>query len=107
MLILKSPLLFGSFFLLVSLSAPLVAGPKPVERARTEKGLLPSERLAAQVRRASEDGESTSLEQRGAVARIKDWDDLLNEQTSQQSGEAPKKGREYILGKIAQAAQQA
>ena len=92
---------------MVSLSAPLVAGPKPVERAQTEKGTLPSEGLAAQVRRASEDGESTSLEQRGAVARIKDWDDLLNEQTSQQSGEAPKKGREYILGQIAQAAQQA
>ena len=107
MLILKSPLLLGIFFLVVSLNAPLVAGPKPVEQGRKVENSFTSERLAAQGRRASENGGNSSQEQRGSVARIKDWDDLLNEQTSRQSGEAPKKGREHILGQIAQAAQQA
>ncbi|MCX6958519.1 MAG: hypothetical protein NT164_08290 [Verrucomicrobiae bacterium] len=103
MLTLKSPLLFGIFFLVVSLNAPLVAGPLGEEKKK-EKLDPPSE---TQGRRASENGGNSSQEQRGSVARIKDWDDLLNEQTSQQSGEAPKKGREHILGQIAQAAQQA
>ncbi len=107
MLTLKSPLLLGIFFLVVSLNAPLVAGPKPVEQGRKVENSFTSERLAAQGRRASENGGNSSQEQRGSVARIKDWDDLLNEQTSRQSGEAPKKGREHILGQIAQAAQQA
>lgn len=104
MLILKSPPVVWNLFLVVSLNAPLVAGPKPVEQGRKVENPFTSERLAAQGRRASENGGNSSQEQRGSVARIKDWDDLLNEQTSQQSGEAPKEG---TLEQLAQAAQQA
>ena len=108
MLTLKSPLLFGIFFLLVSLSATLFAMPKPGElEEKRNADRLTSEYQEAQEWRASENGGISSSEQRGSVAHIKDWDDLLNEQTSQQSGEAPKKERDDILEQLGQAAQQA
>ena len=104
---LKPPLFVTwNLFLLVSLSAPLIAGPSFVLK-KEDRDRITSEQQPAQERRASENEGSPSSEQLVTTAHIKDWDDLLNEQTSQQSGEAPKKEREKILERLAQAAQQA
>lgn len=81
MLALKSPLSLGIFFLVVSLASPLVAGPFDNEK----KPDRPPGQQENQERRVSEDEGSSSLEQRGSVAHIKDWDDLLNQQPSQQA----------------------
>ena len=105
------------------MSAPLVAGPLGEEKKKEK--LDPSSET--QGRRASENGDNSSQEQRGAVAHIKDWDDLLHEQISQQSQsssaaddneaseyenfgkteETSEESRGKILEKLAQAAQQA
>ncbi|MBX9577921.1 MAG: hypothetical protein K2W97_05535 [Chthoniobacterales bacterium] len=85
------------------MSAPLVAWPLGEEKEKGTRDSLSKK----QERRVPENGGNSSQKQRGAVAHIKDWDDLLHEQISQQSGEAPKQGREGTLEQLAQAAQQA
>lgn len=81
----KSPLLFGIFFLVVSLKTSLVAMPGGTEKQRVDKNHYSSPDLTTKGRRLSEQEGNSSSEQRGTTVHIKDWDDLLNS-SSENSG---------------------
>lgn len=103
MLMLKSPLVFGIFFVVVSLSAPLVA--TPMDRGEESDDHLPGLQ-EGQWRRASENGDNSSQQQRGTMPHAKDWDDLLNDQP-QQSEEVTSLSRAVTIEQLSQVTRQA